>query len=104
MVEPLSYACPFCGTEVRVGDTCPGCRKRKRRRKAKTAARERKPWEQDESLDGLDLPDAEFDYDEFVAREFGAAPHKATGLKWYWWLLGVIVLVAMLAFALGFRG
>jgi len=49
--------------------------------------------------DGLDLPDDDFDYDEFVAREFGHLPHKKTGVKWYWWLLGVVILMLM---ALGF--
>ena len=101
MTEPLVYACPFCGCEVRVGSSCPGCEKKKRRRrKSRAAAEPRHSWEQDESCDGLDLPDDNFDYDDFVAREFGKAPHKSIGVKWYWWLLGVVLLVAMLAWAL----
>ena len=56
-------------------------------------AKARRPQEHDEIYDGLDLPDDDFDYDEFVAREFGHVPHKKIGVKWYWWLLGVVVLV-----------
>lgn len=92
MAGALSYRCPFCDREVRVGKPCPGCAK-----KTKPAKPGKKPWEQDAAQDGLDLPDDDFDYDEFVAREFGKAPHRSLGVKWYWWLLGVVVLAAMAA-------
>ncbi len=88
--EVLSYACPFCGCEVRVGKTCPGCAKKAKKPKPRS-------WEQDPSKDGLNLPDDDFDYEKFVAREFGAAPHQGLGIKWYWWLLGVALLAAMLS-------
>ena len=87
--EVLSYVCPYCGCEVRVGETCPGCHK-------KTKKPRQRSWEQDKSQDGLDLPDDDFDYEKFVAREFGSAPHQALGLQWYWWLLAVALLVAMI--------
>jgi len=92
MQETLSYRCPFCDHDVRVGETCPGCAKKKRAPRPV-----KKSWEQDHSADGLDLPDEDFDYDEFVAREFGKAPHRRIGVKWYWWLLGVLALAAMFA-------
>lgn len=92
MPEPLTYRCPFCDHEARVGQPCPGCAP-----KITTPRRQRKSWQQDHSADGLDLPDDDFDYDAFVAREFGGAPHRRLGVKWYWWLLGVLVLAAMLA-------
>jgi hypothetical protein len=95
MSEPLSYRCPFCDREVRVGSPCPGCAKPKKTGRKKPAARS---WEQAPSADGLDLPDDDdFDYDDFVAREFGRAPHRRTGLRWYWWLLAVLVLLAIAA-------
>ena len=51
-------------------------------------------------LDDLD----DFDYDDFVSREFGHAPHRKMGVKWYWWLFGVAALAAMIAgLASGFR-
>ena len=78
--EVMTYVCPFCDCEVRVGKPCRGCAKKVRN---------------DSSQDGLDLPDDDFDYDAFVAREFGKAPHQVLGIKWYWWLLAVVMLVAM---------
>ena len=91
MADPLTYICPFCDREVRVGKPCPGCAK-----KSKPAAtRKKRSWEQDKSCDGLDLPDEDFDYDDFVAREFGGKPHRQIAVKWYWWILGVILLILM---------
>jgi hypothetical protein len=76
------YACPGCGGEVRVGSRgCPKC--------------SGKPWEQEEYLDGLDPED--FDYDDFVKREFGSGPArlKPAGLAWKWWITAVLLLAAM---------
>jgi hypothetical protein len=58
--------------------------------------KEKKSWEQDAGAEGLDLPDNEFDYDAFIAEEFGAAPHRKTGLAWYWYAVAVLLLIAML--------
>ena len=87
-----TYICPSCGTEARVGQACPGCApvKRRRKRVRKVA---KKSWEQDDSADGLDLPDDDFDYDDFVAKEFGGNPHRRTGISWYWWATGVFLLL-----------
>ncbi len=87
MPETLSYVCPFCETEVRVGKPCAGC--------AKKARPKKKSWEQDPAVDGLDLPSDDFDYNDFVAREFGKGPHRQSGLRWYWWALAVLVLLGM---------
>ena len=93
MPQALKYRCPFCDCEVQVGKPCPGCAKKQKPRKKPA----KKSWEQDHSAAGLNLPDDDFDYDEFVSREFGKAPHRTLGVKWYWWLLGVAVLAAMIA-------
>ncbi len=87
MAETLTYICPSCGAAVLVGSSCTGCKPKKLRRS----------WEQDDTSDGLSLQDEDFDYDEFIAREFGSKPHKQLGVKWYWWLLGVglIVLITL---------
>lgn len=98
MPEVLNYLCPFCEREVRVGEPCPGCAK-----KAVKQIRAQKSWEQPSSLDGLDLPEDDLDYEDFCKREFGKSPHHKTGLKWYWWLLGVAILVGMAASALWIR-
>jgi len=91
MPKVLSYICPFCGTEVAVGTNCSGCPK-----KSKKPQPKKKSWEQDSAHDGLGLPDDDFDYKGFVAREFGKAPHKMTGVKWYWWALAVVLLAGMI--------
>lgn len=88
MKQELTYICPFCDREVRVGTPCGGCPKKQKTKPPKT----KRSWEQDKMYDNLDLPDDDFDYDEFVAKEFGQVPHKKIGVKWYWWLLGVVVL------------
>lgn len=94
MTESLSYICPSCGTEVEVGKPCPGCPGKPPRR-----VRKKRSWEEDAPQDGLGLPDDDFDYDEFVANEFGKAPHRRTGLAWYWWLLAIVVLAGMIVVA-----
>ncbi len=91
MPKALRYICPFCETEVAVGKPCTGCTKRSK--KPQTA---KKSWEQDGSADGLGLPDDDFNYEDFIAREFGKAPHRKTGLKWYWWALAVALLIGMI--------
>jgi len=90
MPEALSYQCPFCDSEVRVGTPCLGCAKSPRKH-------QKRPVQLDHSADGLDLPDESFDYDAFIAQEFGSAPHRKLGVMWYWWLLGVAILVGMVA-------
>ena len=90
------YLCPKCGHEVKVGNShCPNCPPPKKRRKKSSP----KSWEQDESLDGLDLPDNDFDYDEFITREFKqGAPHKQIGIAWYWWATGIALITGFLIF------
>ncbi len=92
MPEVLSYLCPFCDREARVGEPCSGCAK-----KADRKSPRKKSWEQPGAVDGLDLPEDDFDYEDFCKREFGKKPHQRTGLKWYWWLLGVVTLAGMTA-------
>lgn len=99
MPETLTYLCPFCENVVRVGRPCPGCAKKARR---KQPAKKR-AWSQPESHDGLDLPEEDFDYDDFIAREFGKSPHRATGIKWYWWWLALALLVGMATGLIWFR-
>ena len=92
MSEALSYVCPFCNRNVRVGKPCQGCATKQGSPKPA-----KKSWQSEPTEDGLSLPDDDFDYDDLVAREFGKTPHRQLGVKWYWWLLGVIVLAAMIA-------
>ncbi len=53
-------------------------------------------WKADAGhYDGLDLPDEDdsFDYDKFVAEEFGA-PHRPHGISPLWWWVAVLLLAA----------
>lgn len=77
--------CPNCGAEVPPQATaCPGC-----------GSDEKTGWSEEAKTSGLDLPDENFDYDEFVQREFGGQSPKPRGLNWFWWLVAVFLLVAI---------
>ena len=106
MEELEFYLCPECGADVPVGsEGCKACGPRKvahkMRRKKQKAARKKRSWEQDSTYDGLGLPDEDFDYEDYVDREFGGKPHKRIGIAWYWWLTAVVLLGAMLWLSLG---
>lgn len=76
--------CPVCGEEVPArAVACPVC-----------GADHRSGWREDaDQSGGLGLPDDEFDYDEFVAQEFGGRP-KSSHLNPIWWIAGIVLLVA----------
>jgi len=79
--------CPACGEWVYRGAVaCPDC-----------GACEKSGWSGDTHEDGLDLRDDEFDYDDFVAREFGNKPAKSSKMANVWWW---VALALLLAFAL----
>ena len=56
--------------------------------------RERKSWEQDEAYDGIDLPDDEFDYDDFAAKELGEGKSKRTTKEKIFWWAALILIIA----------
>ncbi len=88
-----TWICPGCGTELKVGvNGCPKCSKPTRRKKRPKKKEAPKSWEQDSTYDGVSLPDDDFDYDEFVAREFGKAPHRKVPIQWYWWVTAIVLL------------
>jgi len=75
------FECPVCGESVpRNAKACPDC-----------GACEKSGWSADSADAGL--PDDDFDYDRFVADEFGGA-RKTSRKEKFWWLAGVIVLAA----------
>jgi hypothetical protein len=77
-------SCPICGVDVpRNAKACPEC-----------GACERSGWSDDATLDGLGLPDDEFDYGKFAEDEFGGKRRiKPRGLSWVWWVAGILALV-----------
>ena len=81
---PPPEICPVCGNEVPPNAiACPEC-----------GADHNSGWKEN-SYDGLDLPDDDFDYDEFVKQEFGSSI-KPAGIKMWWWITGII-LIALFA-------
>lgn len=81
--------CPACGEWVPRGAVaCNDC-----------GACAQSGWkENSEVYDGVDLPDDEddFDYDEFVSREFGSAkPRSGINREVFWRWVAAIVLAAM---------
>lgn len=79
--------CPVCGEEVPSRAlACPEC-----------GADHNSGWRQDADIyDGLDLPEEDFDHDEFVRREFGSSL-KPAGVKTIWWITAILILVASVA-------
>jgi hypothetical protein len=86
MVPANARACPECGADEETG------------------------WSERAQAQRLGLPDDEFDYDEFVKEEFGEGERqrglgrasqrlKPRGVRWLWWVVGVLLL---LAFAFSF--
>jgi len=79
--------CPVCGEDVPRGAlACPHC-----------GADHNSGWRHDaESYEALDLPDEDFNYDEFVRREFGSSV-KPAGMKMIWWITAILILIATVA-------
>jgi rRNA maturation protein Nop10 len=76
--------CPNCGAEVPPNArACPEC-----------GADEQTGWSEPAQYDRLGLPDENFDYEDFVKREFGRHKPIPRGLHWFWWVVGVLVLGA----------
>lgn len=78
--------CPACGEWVpRNASACDCC-----------GACERSGWKEDSDIyDGVDLPDDDFDYDKFVAEEFGEGKPKRS-MKNLWWWVAILLLIAFL--------
>jgi hypothetical protein len=79
--------CANCGADIpRNAKACPEC-----------GADEETGWSH-ATAEGLDLPDEEFNYEEFVKHEFGGekkspVPH---GIRWFWWVVAVLLLASFL--------
>ena len=79
--------CSHCGSTIpQDASACPEC-----------GADEDTGWEDDYSSD-LGLPDKDFDYAEFVEREFGKTDNPNVvpqGLHWFWWFVGIGLIAAL---------
>ena len=92
------FVCPHCGAEVRAGArSCPEC-----------GSDDQTGWAEDANAAGVDLPtgyggDDEFDYDEFVQREFGGpsrlSPRRLMALAMAIVLAVVVLFMLLKSFA-----
>ena len=86
-MEDLTFHCPVCGADVpRRAKSCPEC-----------GACEKSGWSEDQYLDGLNLPDESFNYEEYTALEFGRGSKKTgkTGKQRILLVVAIVLIVAM---------
>ena len=77
--------CPNCGAEVPPGaKVCPEC-----------GSDEQTGWSEAARYDDLNLPDGNFDHDDFVKREFGKERTLPRGIHWFWWLVAILVIAGL---------
>ncbi len=84
MPKPAPAECPVCGAAVPSrARACPEC-----------GADERSGWNEETAyLDGVDLPENDAPGEEGTP----ARPSGPTGLRWRWWITGILVLAALVA-------
>ncbi|MHC4788470.1 MAG: hypothetical protein ACYS8K_04600 [Planctomycetota bacterium] len=93
------FVCPHCGAEVSVGARCcPEC-----------GSDDNTGWAEDADKWAAGTPvygeDGEFDYDEFIRREFTRKQQLILGLPaGLFWALATMLLLAVLAGVLLFSG
>jgi hypothetical protein len=68
VVPPNAKACPECGSDEETG------------------------WSEEARASDLDLPEEDFDYKDFVEREFGGKKAVPRGIHWFWWVIAVLIL------------
>jgi hypothetical protein len=80
--------CPVCGEKVRRDAlACSQC-----------GADHNSGWREDaDTYDGVDLPEDDFNYGDFVKQEFGSRA-KPAGLKTIWWIVGIALIVAFVLY------
>ena len=80
--------CPNCGADVpRNAKTCPEC-----------GSCESTGWSEEAQVEGLDLPDESFDYEDYVQREFGPKRGLPRGISPIWGAITIVVVLALLGF------
>ena len=74
--------CPHCGADVPPkAKACPEC-----------GSDETTGWSEEADRENLGLPDENFNYNDFVKREFSGGKIKPRGLHWVWWLVAALLL------------
>jgi hypothetical protein len=79
--------CPNCGAAVPCNArACPEC-----------GSCEETGWSTEAQSDGLGLPEENFDYSEYVKREFGGEKSVPRGISRFWWVIAILVLALIIA-------
>jgi hypothetical protein len=77
--------CPVCGEPVPAGRTsCPHC-----------GSDERSGWSDETASDALDLPGEEFNYRDFVEKEFGPGSRRNRPAL-LWWVVGLLMVAVLI--------
>ena len=77
--------CPNCGAEIPPeARACPEC-----------GSDEQTGWSDQASVDGLNLPDENFDYDNFIKHEFGPKRLKPRGIRGFWWVVALLIAILL---------
>jgi hypothetical protein len=80
--------CPNCGAEVPAdAKACPEC-----------GSDEQTGWSEKATSDRLDLPDDDFDYEQYIKKEFAPPSPVPQGISWFWWLVALALLGTILFF------
>ncbi len=78
--------CPNCGADVPPkAKACPEC-----------GACEETGWSDEAGSGDLGLPDEEFNYTDFVKKEFGDKTVRPRGIPWFWWVVGLVLAVILM--------
>ena len=77
--------CAVCGEDVPRGSlACPEC-----------GADHQSGWREGvDAYDAVDLPDQDFNYDEFIREEFGQTL-KPPGIKTFWWIAAIVLFIVL---------
>ena len=71
-IPPRALACPECGADERTG------------------------WRESSIYDGLELPDEAWsDDDNQLSRQPDPMSRHVNGIAWYWWCVGVALLLVL---------
>ncbi len=78
--------CPNCGAVVPSNaKACPEC-----------GADDETGWSEEAYGPNPDLPDDEFEYEEYAKREFGSKDPVPHGISVFWWIVGILLVGAIL--------
>ncbi len=84
--------CPICGTDVPLqAKACPHC-----------GASDDSGWNDDAGYERLNLPDDEFDYDDFLKDEFGGGGRRQRKRTWVL-AIAIFLLTLLIAGIFGLR-